>query len=161
MLDGYPVTVDVVVRWGDMDNLGHVNNIRYLQYFETARIEYLVRLGMEPPGPGWREFGLILASVSCRFRAPVTYPDTLTVGARIAAIGDDRVRMEHIAVSQRLGKAAAEGDADVVSYDYVARRRTAFPAYLRDAVVALEGRVPPGLATHPEPIRDRGRPADP
>jgi len=39
VIDGYPVVTEVVVRWGDMDLLGHVNNIMYLQYFETARIE--------------------------------------------------------------------------------------------------------------------------
>jgi len=145
VLDSCPVVVDVVVRWGDMDSLGHVNNIVYLQYFETARIEYLMRLGMEPPGPAWREYGLILASVSCRFKAPVTFPDVLSVGARIVGIGDDRVRMEHVAMSHKLAKVAAEGDAVVVSYDYVAGRRAAFPAHLRDAIVALEGREPPAL----------------
>jgi acyl-CoA thioester hydrolase len=150
VLDGYPVVVDVVVRWGDMDNLGHVNNTLYLQYFETARIEYLVRLGLEPPGPAWGEYGLILASLSCRFKAPVTYPDTLSVGARIAAIGDDRVRMEHAAVSRKLAKVAAEGDAVIVSYDYVAGRRTSLRTDLLDTIVALEGREPAKL-----PPRDR------
>ncbi len=46
MLSAYPVVVDVVVRWGDMDALGHVNNIVFLQYFETARIAYLERAGI-------------------------------------------------------------------------------------------------------------------
>ncbi len=140
MLKGYPVVVDVVVRWGDMDSLGHVNNTLYLQYFETARIEYLVRLGMEPPGPAWQESGLIIASVSCRFMAPVTYPDALAVGVRVSAMGTDRVIMEHRAVSQKMGKVAAEGDAVVFSYDYVGGRRTVLPAGIRESIVALEGR---------------------
>lgn len=147
MLKGYPVVVDVVVRWGDMDALGHVNNIVYLQYFETARIDYLVHLGMDPPGPAWREFGLIIAASNCRFIAPVTFPDTLSVGARVSAIGEDRLIMEHIAVSQKLDKVAAEGDAVVVSYDYSVSRRTPFPQDIREAVTALEGHElpkPPG-----------------
>jgi acyl-CoA thioester hydrolase len=142
-LKNYPVELDVVVRWGDMDLLGHVNNIVSLQYFETARIEYLLRAGMDAPGPAWREFGLILATISCRFKAPVTFPDTLSVGARVTAMGDDRMLIEHAAFSRKLGKIAAEGDALLVSYDYVTGRRHSFPSDFRDAVVAIEGRELP------------------
>jgi acyl-CoA thioester hydrolase len=145
VLKEYPVVVDVVVRWGDMDNLGHVNNIIYLQYFETARIEYLMRLGMEPPGPVWREYGLIMASLSCRFKAPVTFPDTLSIGARIAGIGDDHVLMEHAAFSHKLDTTVTTGDAVIVSYDYVDGKRTSLHLDVRDAIVALEGREPPKL----------------
>lgn len=146
MLKDYPVVVDVAVRWGDMDSLGHVNNIVYLQYFETARIEYLVRLGMEPPGPEWQESGLIIAAISCRFLAPVTYPDTLSVGARISSVGEDRLTMEHAAVSRKLGRLAAEGDAVIVSYDYVAGKRTPLSTDILEAMTALEGRELPRLA---------------
>jgi acyl-CoA thioester hydrolase len=145
MLEDYPVVVDIAVRWGDMDSLGHVNNIIYLQYFETARIEYLMRLGMERPGPAWQKFGLIMASNNCRYLVPVTHPDTLSVGARMLAIGEDRVKMHHAAFSHKLGRLAAEGEAMIVSYDYVAGRRTALPADIREAITTLEGRELPGL----------------
>jgi acyl-CoA thioester hydrolase len=145
MLEEYPVVVDIAVRWGDMDSLGHVNNIIYLQYFETARIEYLMRLGMERPGPAWQESGLIMASNTCRYLVPVTHPDTLSVGARVLAIGEDCVKMYHAAFSQKLGRLAAEGEAMIVSYDYVAGRRAALPADVREAIVALEGRELPVL----------------
>jgi acyl-CoA thioester hydrolase len=142
---GYPVVVDVVVRWGDMDSLGHVNHTLYLQYFETARIEYLVGLGLEPPGPSWQEYGVILASVGCRYKVPVTYPDTLSVGARVAALGHDRLLMEHAAFSHRWQKVAAEGDAEVVSYDYLAGRRTSLHPDLKSAILAFEKRDLPPL----------------
>ncbi len=153
MLKDYPVVVDVVVRWGDMDSLGHVNNTLYLQYFETARIEYLVALGMDPPGPSWQEYGLILASLSCRFKVPVTYPDTLSVATRVAALGEDRVLMEHAAFSHKLDRVAAESDAVVVSYDYVTGRRTSLPPDLRDAILTLEKRDLPVLAPREQPTR--------
>ncbi|NLV71093.1 MAG: acyl-CoA thioesterase [Actinobacteria bacterium] len=154
MLTDYPVVVDIVVRWGDMDSLGHVNNILYLQYFETARIDYLMRLGMDPPGPSWQESGLIIKSVTCRFVAPVKFPDTLSVGARVASIGDDRLIMEHAAYSQRMGSLAAEGDAVIVSYDYVNCRRRPLSTDTLGAINALEGRelprlTKPGRTTQP------------
>lgn len=154
MLSDYPVVAEVVVRWGEMDSLGHVNNIMYLQYFEVARIAYLERLGLEPPGPCWGERGLIIATVSCRFKAPVTYPDTLRVGARVSALGGDRFVMEHIAWSQKLACVAASGDAEVVSYDYVLGRRAPLPEEWHQAIVDLEGREPPVLS--PRARRSKG-----
>ncbi|MBN1632504.1 MAG: acyl-CoA thioesterase [Thermoleophilia bacterium] len=151
MLEDYPVITDIVVRWGDMDSLGHVNNILYLQYFETARIEYLLRLGVPSPGPGWRENGLIIKSVSCRFLAPVTFPDTLSVGARITHLGRDRALMTHAAVSQSTGELAATGDAMIVGYDYVSLCKNSFPQEIREAILALEGRelpLPPRRTPH-------------
>jgi len=149
LLRNYPVVVDIVVRWGDMDALGHVNNIVYLQYFETARIEYLMRVGMEPPGPAWRESGFILAGVSCRFLAPVTFPDTLSVGARIGRLGEDRALMEHAAYSHKLDRPVAIGDALVVGYDYVKKSRASLPDNLRSAIMALEKREIPNFEENP------------
>jgi acyl-CoA thioester hydrolase len=143
VLDDYPVVAEVVVRWGDIDLLGHVNNIKYLQYFESARVEYLMRAGMEAPGKAWREFGFILAAVDCRYKAPVTFPDTISVGARVKALGEERLVIRHAAYSHKLGRLAAEGDAHMVAYDYSAGRRTVIPADLRAAILALEDKELP------------------
>jgi len=146
MLSAYPVVVDVAVVWGSMDTLGHVNNIVFLQYFETARIAYLERVGIGFTDLGSSEHGVILAANSCRYRVPVTFPDTLSVGVRVSALGSDRLLMEHAAVSQKLSRVVVEGDALVVSYDYVAGRPTALRADHRAAIIALEGHEPPPLS---------------
>ena len=146
MLKGYPVVIEVPVRWGDMDLLGHVNNIMYLQYFETVRIEYMVRAGLGPPGSAWREHGFIVASLNCYYRAPVTYPETVSAAARVSALGDDRMVIEHAIFSPKLDKVAAEGDALLVSYEYASGRRIPIPQSFKNAILALEGRdlpVPP------------------
>jgi acyl-CoA thioester hydrolase len=148
MLHDYPVVAEVVVRWGDIDLLGHVNNINYLQYFESARVEYLMRIGMEAPGKAWSEFGFILSGVECRYKAPVTFPDTLSVGARVSAVADERLVFEHAAYSHKLDKLAAVGEAFLVAYDYAAGQRTVIPPDLRASILALEGKElpsPPSL----------------
>ncbi len=145
MLSTYPVVTDIVVRWGDMDSLGHVNNHIYLQYFETARITYHEAIGIAAPTPFTDADGVILAANSCRYRVPVTYPDTLSVGSRISAIGSDSFLMEYAAVSQKLDKLVTEGDALVVLYNYVERRRFPMSPELRARIIALEGHVPPTL----------------
>ena len=142
MQGSFPLFVDVVVRWADMDALGHVNNTAYFEYFEIARIAYLERIGVIPPRLDLWEYGFILGENSCRYRAPVTYPDTLSIGARVSALGEDRFLMEYEARSRALGRVVAEGDTLVVSYDYVAGERVPLRTEYRDAIIALEGRDP-------------------
>jgi len=43
-MSDYPVVVDIPVAWGEMDAYGHLNNIVYFRYFETARMAYFERL---------------------------------------------------------------------------------------------------------------------
>lgn len=138
----FPVDVDVVVRWADMDALGHVNNTAYFEYFEIARIAYLERIGVIPPRLDLWEYGFILGENSCRYRAPVTYPDTLLIGARVSGLGEDRFIMEYEAHSREQERVVAEGDTLIVSYDYVAGRRVPLRAEYREAIIALEGREP-------------------
>jgi acyl-CoA thioester hydrolase len=139
-MNNYPVVVDIGVRWGDMDALLHVNNIVYFEYFELARVAYLERIGMPSPGPAWHDFGWIIGSTCCRYKAPVTFPDTLAVGTRVGALSGDRVLMEYRAVSAKLDKVAAEGEALLVAYDFGAGRVTPIRDDICRAILRLEGR---------------------
>ena len=129
----FPVVSTIAVAWGDMDAFQHVNNAMYFRYFETARIAYFDRAQLDEA-----TVGPILASTSCRFRAPVTYPDTLLVGARVTAVGTDRFGMEYAAYSMHLGRVAAQGEAVVVAYDYAARSKALVPQQWLDTIRALD-----------------------
>src|SRR5262245_14531531 len=94
LLEKYPVVIELPVVWGEMDSYRHVNNVVYFRYLESARLEYFRRLD-------WFEYekqtgiGPILAATDAKFRKPLTYPDTISVGARIQSIGEDRFTLEH------------------------------------------------------------------
>ena len=69
----------IEVRYGDLDPQGHVNNARYLTYFEQARVKYIRNLGL------WNEdsfldIGFILAEAKLTFLAPVHFTTPLRVG---------------------------------------------------------------------------------
>ncbi len=142
----FPVRLEIPVAWGEMDAMGHVNNIVYLRWFECARITYFERLGWLA---AMRETGVgpILHSTSARFRAPVVWPDTITVGARIApfeagptAVTEvDRFTMLYEVRSQALGRVAADGSGTVVCYDYRRAAKAALPAQIRARIAELEG----------------------
>jgi acyl-CoA thioester hydrolase len=139
------VIVDLPVAWGEMDAMGHVNGVVFIRYFETSRFTYFARLGPSLEGMGTAERGWILASVTCRYRAPLSFPDTVSVGTRVAKMGDDRFVMQHRVVSHRLEQKAAEGETVIVAYDYRRAAKSALTAPDREAIASIEGRDPPPL----------------
>ena len=86
-LQEYPIRFSIPVQWGDQDSFGHVNNLMYLRWCESARIYYLNDTGI------WDLYrtdniGPILASIHCNFRQPVVFPDQVHTGAKLSRIGN-------------------------------------------------------------------------
>lgn len=135
-LEGYPITIEVPVAWGDMDAFGHVNNTVFFRWFETARIAFLGAIGFTGGGEAGG-VGPILASTACRFRRPVTFPDTVTVGVRVEDVGEDRFTHRYRVVRAAGDELVADGEGVVVSYDYSAGRSAPIPSDVREAIARL------------------------
>ena len=137
LLKIYPVVIELPVAWGEMDALRHVNNIVYFRYFESARMAYFTRLDiwnyMDETG-----IGPILASTACKFRLPLVYPDTVSVGTRISGVESDRFVMHYVVVSHGHAKVAAEGEGLIVSYDYRALKKAPLPYEIKRRIEVLE-----------------------
>ncbi len=69
--------IQLPVRWGDMDALGHINNIVYFQYFETARLQWYESVGFAPLASA--EQGMVIVDNHAQYLKPVVYPATITV----------------------------------------------------------------------------------
>lgn len=138
LVEGFSVSLVRRVEWGEMDVFGHVNNTMFFGYFESARIEYLMRIGFDGTSGG-SGAGPILASTNCRFRFPLRFPDEVTVAARTAELRPDRFIMEYRVVSHRHDKLAAEGGGVVVAYDYARGAKTVVPEAVRAAIIGLDG----------------------
>ena len=143
-LEQYPVIISFPIHWGDQDALGHANNIMYLRWAETARIEYLSRTGLWH-GLASETTGPILAAISCDYRLPLTYPDTVYAGARIVAAGNSSLKMTHKIVSSKHGAVAADLDSTMVWFDYSAGKPMALPPEVRKAIEKFEGKPLPLL----------------
>jgi len=137
LLEGYPVVINIPIAWGEMDAFQHVNNVSYFRYFESARIMYSEKLGLltlrERTG-----IGPILGSASCRYKFPLTYPDTISVGTKITDMTEDRFTMKYMIVSHKHQKIAAEGDGVIVMYNYNEGKKTAIPEEIRKKILAFE-----------------------
>jgi len=126
LLAEYPIVIESPVIWGDMDAFQHLNNTVYFKYFETARMAFFDKIGFENVKD---EIGIgpILASTQCRFRIPLKYPDTVSIGARIVDMESDRFTMLYRVVSHQHKKVAAEGDGLIIAYDYNASEKSQLP----------------------------------
>ncbi|KAB2880449.1 acyl-CoA thioesterase [bacterium] len=140
LLKTYSVIYETPVAWGEMDALGHVNNIVYFRYFESARSDYFQKVGIWESAKE-KGIGVILHSTSCRFRKPLTYPDTVSVGTRVTEIHADRFTMEYAVYSHADKSIAAEGTGIVVVYDYRKNQKCAMPAAMRKNIEELEHRL--------------------
>jgi acyl-CoA thioester hydrolase len=136
----FPVVVTIPVQWGDQDLFGHTNNVVYLRWCETARVEYLARigLGMSSPPTG---VGPILASIKCDYKRPLKYPDTVHVGARVTRIGNSSMQIENCVVSESLGIVAATAESTIVMLDYSTNKTARVPPEMRRIIGELEGKT--------------------
>ncbi|MBY6196092.1 acyl-CoA thioesterase [Vibrio hangzhouensis] len=133
LLEGFPVVTEIPVAWGEMDALNHVNNAVYFRYFETARLDYFSHINLMED-MAITKIGPVLGDTYCRYKLPVTYPDTLLVGSRISDIQSDRFTMEYQIVSKKLGKVTTTGTATIVMFNFASNQKAQIPQKLLDAM---------------------------
>ncbi len=137
--DQFRVALDWPVQWGDQDMFGHVNNVVYFRWLESARVDYFSRGGLARLH-GADDHGPILANVECNFRRQLTFPDTVRLGTRVARIGRTSLTVEHALWSTAQQMAlVADGTSIVVVFNYATQQAITVPDEIRHAIEQLEG----------------------
>ncbi|ENU59937.1 acyl-CoA thioesterase [Acinetobacter guillouiae] len=140
-LTQFPIVYEQKVAWGDMDAFGHVNNVMYYRYIESARIEYFDRLNVFD-----QDVLTVVASSQCKYLKPVFYPDVLHIGARVEEMRNSAIRMHYVLFSQQQQQIVADGEAVIVFVDKVAMKKALIPQQLRKVIIDLEATVHNDLA---------------
>ncbi|KTD66279.1 acyl-CoA thioesterase [Legionella spiritensis] len=113
------------IEWGDMDALGHVNNTRYFDYFQQARIEWLENLHLDMKQPA----GPVVIHVGCTFLKPVVYPATLTIKSSAHSLGRSSFIIDYdLYQSEQL---VAQGTSKIVWVDYRKNQSVPVPDTIR------------------------------
>jgi acyl-CoA thioester hydrolase len=129
------------VQWGDMDMLGHVNNVIFLRYVESGRIAYFDQmLGNNPDI--WGGEGPILAEIQCRFIKQLRYPEQLEIGTRTVKFGSRSLVLECAIFRQDDDAPVATSRGAVVWFNYGEQRAAAVPESLRVTVRGFEAVKP-------------------
>jgi len=117
------------IRWGDMDAMGHVNNVAYFRYMETLRIEWMVSVGATPDPTG---VGPVIANAFCNFLIQLEYPGEVLGKLYLANPGRSSVDM--FITLERVdqpGVIHANGGATTVWVDFPQKKSHPLPAELR------------------------------
>lgn len=127
----YPITT----RWMDNDAYGHVNNIFYYSWFDTIVNALLIQGGALNV-----ERSPVIALVietGCNYFAPISFPQQVTAGLRVASLGRSSIRYEIGIFSDDDPIAAAQGFLVHVAVDRETRRPVEIPAAMRALLVPL------------------------
>jgi len=128
----------IEVRYGDLDPQGHVNNAKYLTYFEQARLAYWIQMGLFTKDQSFMELGVILADIHITFLEPVYYGQNIKVGVRVSKLGNKSMAWEQNSVDADTGKELAKGEVIVVAYDYKEERTISIPQEWREKISTFE-----------------------
>ena len=130
----YKHFVPITTRWMDNDVYGHVNNVTYYSYFDTAANAYLIEHGLDIHGSP--VIGLVVES-ACAYHAPVAYPTPLRAGLRVDKLGNRAVTYGIAIFTTTSDEAVAHGHFVHVFVDRATRTPTPIPAPLRAALERL------------------------
>jgi acyl-CoA thioester hydrolase len=126
----------ITTRWMDNDAYGHVNNVVYYSYFDTAVNRYLIEAGALDVQRS-EVIGLVIET-RCNYFAPLEFPQTVEAGLRVAHIGSSSVRYEVGLFAAGQPLSAAAGHFIHVYVDRHSRRPAALPAALLTALQPLQ-----------------------
>ena len=133
MLSDYPIIHIQPVAWGDMDAFGHVNNVLYYRYMESARIRYMDELNIFQ-----HDVYTVVASNQCKYIRPVFYPDQLKIGVRVEEMRNSALRMSYLLWSEQQQAIVALGEAVMVCVDKENMLKLPIPEIIRQKVTKIE-----------------------
>ncbi len=131
----YKVFRTIGTRWMDNDAYGHVNNVIYYSWFDTAVNAHLIEQGVLDIERG-STIGLVIET-QCNYFEPLAFPQTVEAGIRVARLGNSSVRYEVGLFAQGAALTAAKGHFVHVYVDRQTRRPTPLPDSLKTVLEKL------------------------
>ena len=130
--DNYKQFYPITTRWMDNDYYGHVNNVAYYSYFDTAANRYLIEAGglnlENSPVIG------VVVNSGCTYKNPVAYPQALEAGLRIDRLGNSSVQYGLAIFAEGEQQASAFGHFVHVFVDRQSNKPVSIPTEIRAAL---------------------------
>ncbi len=122
---------EMPIRWGDMDAMGHVNNVNYFRYLEQARIEWYSSIGREHAGSE-----TVIVRNFCNYHAPIIYPGILEIRTYAGAPGRSSFEIvQEIRRTDAPDELCALGGSKVVWIDIETGKSMPIPSEVRQLMV--------------------------
>ena len=125
-------------RWGDCDRFGHVNNVQFVRYYESGRLDYFREVLDMEAGAEPRQT-LIIADIQVNFLQQINHPCALEVGSRISRLGISSFDFEAAIFAPGEDEPYSTARAACVWFDYAANRSMPIPDDARHIIRQFEG----------------------
>jgi acyl-CoA thioester hydrolase len=132
----YKFSIDLEVRFRDLDALGHVNNAVYLTYFEVARMHYWKNVFSENP---YLNILFLVVRSECDYRSQAHLGDILKVAVRIPEIRNSSFVLDYQVTEIVTGRLVAEGRTVQAFYDHKTKKSKPIPEEIRKRIEEFEG----------------------
>ena len=142
-MEGYQVVFEHQVLFRDLDAMGHVNNVTFVSFMEDARVQYWKALRNNRDLQG---INFIIAKITCSYRSPAYFGETLLIGIRARNLGNKSFHFEYRIEEATSGRLITEGRSVQVMYDYKKEKTMPLDDRMRDAVASLEQLEPKDLS---------------
>ena len=124
-------------RWGDCDKFGHINNVQFVRYYESGRLDYFERL-LEIPASLDARYTLIIADIHVNFLQQINHPCALEVGSRISRLGNSSFDFEAALFAPGEEEPRSTAKAACVWFDYHENRTMPIPQVARNIIQHFE-----------------------
>ncbi|KAI1115788.1 thioesterase-like superfamily-domain-containing protein [Nemania sp. NC0429] len=132
---------DQQVVWGEMDSFGHVNNVAYIRYAESGRVNWISHFALQGPEHrhAWQDLmkpktiGLIMKSIKADYKFPMTAPDRISVYHKLSTLPEathTSLLLDCVIISHGHRRIAARTTEDIAIYDYREAKKTVLPPFM-------------------------------
>jgi acyl-CoA thioester hydrolase len=128
----YKLSLEIRIDWGDLDMYEHVNNVAYMKYLQSGRVNFWEASGIHEFYRNSNQ-GTMLVSTKCDFIKSLHYPGTATIKTKLDFIGNTSFGLKHIILNDN-GEICAEGKDVVVCFDFDNNKTFPVPEWMREKI---------------------------
>jgi len=126
------VELKIKLDWSEMDLFGHINNVAYFKYVQSARVNYLELVGINTADPE-NKLSFAVAASSCNFKQPLYFPGEIVVKTKTDWLKNTSLQLTHLICNEK-NQIAAEAIDVIVLFDYATQKKINIPDTVRQKI---------------------------
>ncbi len=138
-LESFKYFKPLEIRWNDLDPIGHVNNVFYIEYFQIGRGTYMTEMS---ESWDWTKHMFVIANISCNYYKEINLSSkNVRLGVRVTSIGTKSFELQYVIISDRHDEKPiihAMGTSTQVLIDLSIKKSIEIPVWLRTDIIEYE-----------------------
>lgn len=131
-LSEFEHSVDLQIRFNDIDILGHLNNTVYFSFFDTGKAYYFEHI--MGGKMDWKRVEAVIANVDCAYISPIYFGEEIEVRTRCMEVHEKSFKLQQVIVEKKIGEIKAAAETVMVSFDPETKKSMPVPDRWREAL---------------------------